>query len=612
MILLGTAVASGWSLPGDSLVLPVGLDSTRVRAEGDRVQGRTLLRHRIEWIQVTDQGQMRLSDTSLFRFAGDPGMWAGESFLHAGWAQREDSGWGASWMLWNRTNGLGAREASLSENAWRQKVLARLALGDSSLSGAVSLGGLLERADPGSASQGITSTELPPKGVYGAGTWSMEGRWAGGRETPSLLSGQWSDLFQGSSLRQSRTAIGGSIQASLAGEGRDTARLEASHDSVRQRSIYLLTDRSDVHRYAGASWILPIGNHRLMVAAAWDQNRYEDYSGRNPWLIKTGSEFGGGIQGPIGAGWKHGHGFQWSQAERIWQTPGTGDLLAAELQAAQDRRDRDNTVEYMLADTLGWHTERWGGVGFDLGLLQALRSTRHPLNQTPTQVDRPDEDVSKRQFLVDLRWDRMAWNGKPILSWTSFQQEDVYLKAVHSARTWAREENRLGFNIAIPFTAWIRPDLGFWAREQRNSWRFLADRREGLLEYGVVWGGEAGPVDAPWVSLQWSRWQVKTGGIVGEDFAPDRIQDEWLPDLRGYVRWGSGWTFEPWLGGQLERVTIWDGSDWVSDNRSRTMRWGGDLLWELSHGGVQGSVGRVWNDPGENVWIGSASARWAW
>jgi hypothetical protein len=191
-------------------------------------------------------------------------------------------------------------------------------------------------------------------------------------------------------------------------------------------------------------------------------------------------------------------------------------------------------------------------------------------------------------------------------------QEDVYLRAVQSTQTWKRNENRLGLNLSLPLSDWARPDLALWAREQRNLWRFLPDRREGLLEYGMTTGGEVGPADTPWASLQWTRWQVKTGATVGEAFAPDRIQDEWLPEARGFVRPMKGLGFEPWVKLMWERVTVWDGSEWMLDNRTISQRVGVDVRWQAPHGGLFGSVARVWNHLEKDAWIGSIEAGYAW
>jgi hypothetical protein len=612
LILLGAWVAGAWSLPGDASVLPSETDSSRIRASGTREMGRTLLRHRLDWFDASDLGEFRVLDTSLFRYAGDPGVWAGESFLHVGWAHRADSGWGLSWKLWNRTNGLGAPEASVAENAWRQWGMVRRVVGDSSLAGALSLGALLERVDPGSNSPGIAVYQASPEGLFGAGSWSVEGQWAGLEETPARVSGEWSDLFEGTSLRQTKTSLLGSIQASLSGEGTDTARLDLAHDSVRQRSAYLLADRTQAQRNASISWVLPIGSQNLSVAGAWNRDRFEDHSGRNPGLVKTTAGLDAAIRGGLGGGWRHAHSFQWTDEERIWKTPNTGTLLEAELQMAQDRKDRDDIAQRGLLDTIGWSTDRWGGVGIAFGVAQSLRTIRHPLNETPSSADRPDEDVSKRQFGVDLRWDRFSWNGRSLFSWSTQWQEDVYLRAVHSAQTWKRSENRLGLNFALPVVAWARPDLALWAREQRNVWRFLSDRREGLLEYGITTGGELGPAEAPWATLQWTRWQVKTGATVGEAFAPDRVQDEWLPEARGFVRWKSGWCLEPWVKLMWERVSVWDGSDWILDNRTVSRRAGADLRWEAPHGRVSASVARVWNHLEKDAWVGSIEAGLSW
>lgn len=612
LIVLGIWAARAWSLPGDTLILPPAMDSSRLRVSGDREMGRTLLRHRFEWVGPPAMGAWRVLDTSLFRYAGDPEIWAGEAYLHAGWAQRLNSGWGASWRLWNRTNGLGAREASVAENAWRQSAMGRFAVGDSSLAGGLSLGTLLERVDPGTQSPGIGVDETTPDGLYGAGSWTAEGRWAGGSQTPARLEGQWSDLFPGSSLRQTHTSLHGSIAASLSGDGTDTASLDFAHDSLRQRSTYFLTDRVHTQRQARVGWTLPVGSQNLSMAGSWDRNRFEDQARRNPGLVRTGSQMDLALGGPLRRGWRHGHAFLWSHEKRVWNTPRNGDLLANELQAAQDRRDQDAIAERILADTLGWRTERFGGGGFWVGLVQSLRAIRHPLNETPTSADRPDEDVSKRQLFLEIQWDRFSWNGRSLFSWSILAQEDAYLRAVHSAQTWKRGENRLGLNLAVPLTSWLRPDLSVWAREQRNAWRFLPDRREGLLEYGMTGGGEFGPVDAPWLSLQWTRWRVKTGTTIGDDFAPDRIQDEWQPEARAYVRWGGNWIFEPWFKRMLERVRVWEGTDWMLDNRSVSQRLGGDLRWELPRGGIQGSVAKVWNHFEEDAWIGSIAANWAW
>ncbi len=226
-------------------------------------------------------------------------------------------------------------------------------------------------------------------------------------------------------------------------------------------------------------------------------------------------------------------------------------------------------------------------------------------------ADRPDEDLSKRQWVVGIRSDFLAWGGRHLLSWTGLSQEDVFLRAVRSGESGERIENKLGLNLSLPVFELARPQLRGWARELRDSWRFLPDQREGLLEYGMQGGGEIGPADAPWFVAHWTRWRTKTGSMVGEDFAPDRIQDVWQPEARGFLRGGLAWVVEPWGRYQIERDDSWNGTGWTG-SRYSSARAGADLSW--SGGGIElrASLARVWFDPGADDWVGSFSARRAW
>lgn len=593
-------------------MLPSVGDSSLARVSIDRELGRTLFRHSLGWHLDADGWQLRVLDSSLFRWAGEPAVLGGEAYLHAGWSQDGDSPWGAAWRMWNRTDGLGARDASLSENAWRQTLMLRRIVGDSTFTGAFSIGALLEHADPGRTSLAIRSGDDASKGVFAAGAWSVEASWSGLRETPAQIECSWSDLSGSSVLRQARTSLGGSLVASLLGDGKDSVYLEASHDSVRNRSVHLISDRADVARRVGAGWTIPVGKQKWTAAGGWTGTVFRDFSDRNPELAKGAYDWRLGVAGALPWGLAHSQVFVRNDEGRVWKTAATGDRLADELSAAQDRRDRDQTGDMTLSDTLAWRTERFGGVGVALGLVQSLRSIRHPSNESPAPADRPDEDVSRKQFSVGIKSDIFLWGDKPTLNWATIEQEDVYLRAVHSFQTWSRDENRLAANLSFPVGTLVRPDLALWAREQRDAWRFQPEKRKGRLEYGATVGGEIGPVDKPWVSIQWTRWTVKSGSVVGESFAPDQIQDVWNPECRGFIRWSDGWRVEPWSSMYLERVDSWGGEGWSLVGRSRTVRAGGDLSKESDQGIFTVTCAQVWNHPGENGWIGSFSARYAW
>lgn len=613
LIQLGGFAVGAWALPGDSLVVVADIDSSRIAVSGDRELGRSFLRHRLEWLRVGDHWTFAVRDTSLFRLSGKPGVWGGESFLDAGWHRPPDSGfgWGASWKLWNRADGLGAPRASVAENAWRQLAVVRGTVGDSSWAAAASLGALAEQADPGSASQGIRFGEPVSGALHGAGFWSLEGSWSGFRSAPARFDASWSDLLGGGALRQARVLFDGSIEASLAGEGRDTARLEAWFDSTRMRFVHFLSDRADAQRGARVAWVFPAGRQTLRVAAGWQRVVADDFADRVPDLERTESnleiEFGGALP----KGWKHRNVFFRRDEERVWRSSRTGDPLDDAMSAARDARDRSETGEFGLSDTLSWRTDRWGGVQLDLGLAQSLRSVRHPSNAEPSMADRPDEDLSKRQWIVGLRSDFLAWGGRHFLSWTGLSQEDVFLRAVRSGESGERIENKLGLNLSLPVVELARPQLRAWARELRDSWRFMPGQRVGLLEYGAQGGGEIGPADAPWLVAHWTRWRTRTGSLVGDDFAPDRIQDVWQPEVRGFLGWGGAWAFEPWGRYQIERERSWSGTDWM-DGRYSIARAGTDLSWSGDRTALRASVARVWSDPGVDDWVGSFSARRAW
>ncbi|MEK7392252.1 MAG: hypothetical protein AAB214_06775 [Fibrobacterota bacterium] len=610
--LFGGLAAACWSLPGDTLFALDEFDSSRVQIVADRQQGRTLFRHRLTVVRATEAWSLRVLDTALFRYAGTPSVLSGETFLQTGWLQRADSGWSASWRLWNRADGLDAPVASLGENAWRQSGWLRGSMGDSDWASSLAVGGLVERTDPGSASQGIRMDEPPQRGVRGAGAWAWEGTWAGLSETPARIAAHWSDLFGASDLRQAHIGLEGTVQASLTGNDRDTIRLEVSADSARVRSDYFLFDRADAQRGARASWFLPAGKQKWNAAGGVWKGVSRDFSGRNSSLTKNGIDLSVGVEGPLAWGLKHSQVFGRIEEDRIWKSALSGDLLVDEMSAAQDRRDRDRITELTLSDTLAWRTDRWKGLGIAFGLSQNLRSIRHPSNTSPVPADRPDEDIARKQFSVLFKSDAVLWGDRPTLSWSTMTQEDVYLRAVHSFNSWSRDENRLALNKAVPLAEFARPSLAGWAREQRDSWRYQLGKLKGRLEYGATLGGEIGPVDAPWASLQWTRWQVKSGAVAGGSFAPDQIQDVWNPYVRGHVRFAEGWRCEPWSNLYLERVESWSGKGWNMGMRSRALRSGADLVSEGAQGGFALSAGHVWSDPGEDSWIGSLSARYAW
>ncbi|MEN9307621.1 MAG: hypothetical protein RL173_1553 [Fibrobacterota bacterium] len=610
--LFGGLAAVCWSLPGDTLYAMDGFDSSRVQLVADRQQGRTLLRHRLALVRATDAWSLRVLDTSLFRYAGTPSVLSGETFLQTGWLQRPDSGWSASWRLWNRADGLNAPVASLGENAWRQTGVLRGSLGDSAWATSFALGGLAERSDPGSASQGIRSDEPPARGVRGAGVWAWEGTWVGFSETPTRVAAHWNDLLGGSELRQANIGFEGAVQASLTGNDRDTIRLEVSADSTRVRSDYFLFDRADAQRGARASWFLPAGKQSWNATGGVWKGVSRDFSGRNSGLTKNGIDVSVGVEGPLAWGLRHSQIFGRIEEDRVWKSAPSGNLLVDEMSAAQDRRDRDRITELTLSDTLAWRTGNWRGLGVALGLSQSLRSIRHPSNSSPVPADRPDEDIARKQLSVLFKSDAVLWGDRPTFSWTTMTQEDVYLRAVHSFNSWSRDENRLALNLAVPIAEVARPNLAGWAREQRDSWRFQPGKRKGRLEFGATLGGEIGPVDAPWASVQWTRWQVKSGAVVGGSFAPDQIQDVWNPEVRGFVRCNESLRFEPWSNLYLERVESWTGKNWSMGMRSRVLRSGADMVSESRQGGLALSVGHVWSNPGEDAWIGSLSARYAW
>lgn len=613
LIQLGVFAVGAWALPGDSLVVVANIDSSRLAISGDRELGRSFLRHRLEWLRTGKDWTFAVRDTSLFRLSGEPGIWGGESFLDAGWHQRPDSGFGigASWKLWNRTDGIGAPDASLAENAWRQFAVVRGTTGDSSWAVAASLGALAEQADPGLASQGIRFGEPSSDALHGAGFWSLEGSWSGFESAPARVDASWSDLIGSSTLRQARVLFDASIEASLAGEGRDTARLEAWFDSTRSRSVHFLSDRADARRGANVAWVFPAGRQTLRVAAGWQRVVADDFADRVSDLERTESNWEIEFGGVLPKGWMHRNVFFRRDEERAWRTSPTGDPLDDAMNAARDARDRNETGEFGLADTVSWRTDRWGGVQIDLGLAQSLRSVRHPSNAQPSMADRPDEDLSKRQWIVGIRSDFFAWGGRHFLSWTGLSQEDVFLRAVRSGESSERIENKLGLNLSLPVFEMARPQLRVWGRELRDSWRFMPGQREGLLEYGMQGGGEIGPVDAPWFVAHWTRWRTKTGSMVGDAFAPDRIQDVWQPEARGFLAWGQAWMFEPWGRYQVERDESWSGTDWVRGRYSNA-RAGADLSWSGDGIELRASLARVWFDPGADDWVGRFSARRAW
>lgn len=614
------AAGSAMALPLDTVFAPPGTDTSRAGLDAVRETGRTRVRLHSIALDSMGGGSWRSLDTVVSR-SNEAGTWSGDALLSRSWSRDSLD---LAWRMWSRTGGLLASDPAEADHAWLQEALARWRLPEwRGARLAVAGGGLVERQDPGSL-----TLPLDPGGVPGrsdaAALWGAELDWTRSGEVGSGVDGALLEDQGSGALRLSRRSLSAWATTSLSGDGRDSLRVWAGWDSLRLRSLQLGSDRTERDRSAGAGWNLRAGRQTWDAEGSWTAGGKRDATGRSQGQDLTGWYLDLDLQGPLGGGWTHRQHLSRTWERRTWSTLLTGDPVADSAQAWQDLRDGSLARILQLSDTLRWTTDAAGGWTAWAGLVQSLRQVRHPDNDTPTALDRPDEDLSRRILTLSLSSPSWSPADRPLVSWTGTSQDDVFPRAVQSISTNHRAENRFSLDLdpsLVDLGRWtdsdsglLRPAGGIWGREQRNRWRFDTSRTEGLLEEGWWLGGEAGPKSRPWLLARWKRWTTWTGQLPGADFAPDRIQIDWMLDVSGTIPVPGIDSLDllPWFRDQVERIQAWDGTGWAPLIRSANGQAGMDLSWRRDALLFRTGAGREWSSPGYSGWRGSLRAEVAW
>ena len=607
-------------LPFDTLFSPAPADSSGFSVSTDRETGRDRMRIRLLDRDSMGGGSWTTLDTGLAR-SNEQGTWSGDLLLSNSW--NRDS-LDLLWRMWTRFGGLGAPDPSVSDHAWLQQAIARWRLPQwTPIRFSIAGGAAMERQDPGSLSLPLFPGS-PPGRFASAALWGGEMAWAReGGDLPADFEASMLEDQGSGRLRLSRKSLQGTVAASLSGDGTDSLRLSASWDSLRLRSLELGSDRSESQRSAGATWDLRAGRQLWTVDGNWSSSSRRDQTGRSQGQDLSGWSLSLDVQGPLGGGWSHRQRLSRSFDDRSWFTPRTGDAQLDSAAAEQDLRDGDRVRTLQLSDTLRFATDRAGGWSVWAGAVQSLRQGRHPWNASPSELDRPNEDLSRR--ILTLSTSSPAWSpaDRPLASWTGLVQQDVFPLAVQSIATNRRGETRFSVDLdpsIADLGNWfgsdsglLRPVGGFWGREQRNRWRFDTSRTEGLLEEGWWAGCEGGPKSSPRLVARWKRWTTWTGSLQGETFAPDRIQEDWAVDLQASIPLRDTLLQAlPWFRHQVERIRAWDGSGWTGVVRALSGRAGMDLSWIRPQGRLRVGAGREWSLPGWNGWLGSLQAEMRW
>ncbi|HOX50560.1 MAG TPA: hypothetical protein PKY05_03670 [Fibrobacteria bacterium] len=595
------ACASVHALPLDSLFAsPQAVEpgiSTRSETENDRITlgAKAMFR---------DFGDSTLVVWDTVQLRQDPTTDAsGEQTLHALWSSGRID---ASGKFLGRAGGLGAASPAAGENAWLIQGLGRWRWERPQLDASL-IGGLLaESQDPGSLTQ-----PLEPGETAGSGGTNVQGgleaSWHGTSDLAPFAEGFWIQDLLPSRLRWSRAGLATGAKTSVSGDGSDTLRLHLGWDTLRLRSSRLSANLGEGNAKAQADWSLRAGRHSWLLEGALERSIRNDATCRSPGLERRSSLGAVSLWSPLGRGASHAHRLELDLETRSWWTSplaGSPDLWAGE-----DRKNDDETRTLRLSDTLAWVSPdtSWTISGI---LQQSLAEVRHPQNESPLSTDRPDEDLSVRMFTLSVRSARFAPSDRPLAGWTTIFQEDVFPRASQSIRTSRRRENRLWGDVALPIHEVIRPLAGAWAREQRNTWRFDSSRAAGLLDAGWSVGLEAGPQASPWVAVRFSDGTTKTGAILPEGFAPDRVQEDWIVSLTGEIPVWESLVAHPWGRWQLERTRSWDGSAWMAPDRSTSSRAGSDAEWNSESLSISLGAGHQWNQPGMDSWIAHGEARW--
>lgn len=582
-------------------------DSTLFSVQAGRETGRNTLKSSWAYADSVAGGSMGVLDTVLFR-TNDQGVWAGNGYSGLSW--KRDSA-DLVWRWWARTSGLGASDPSIADHAWLEEAIQRWRM--PTLWGvhwALEAGILAEHQDTGSASIGLGEGEDPARSAA-SGLWGGEAAWKGGSDVVLSLDGFALEDAGDGRLRLTRRGANAALATSISGDKSDSLRLWAGWDTLRQRSEHLLVDRLEGKRQLGAAWSLPAGRQTWIFDGGWQDATHDDLTGRSRGSDIVDAYGDVDFAGPLRWGFSHHQRLQRSVEDRFWNTLPTGDSASDSAQGVEDDLDRDRTNLLQLSDTLRWTTSRWGGWTASAGAVQSLRRVRHPRNKTPSSSDRPDEDLSRRSLTLSVFSAAWGWKDRPLATWTTLSQQDVFPRSVQSIRTTSRKENRFSIDLDPPVSRLVRPLGGVWGREQRNLWRFDSSKATGLLEEGWSAGLEVGPRAQPWCVVRWVRWRVWTGALAGQDFAPDLIQDDWAPELSGTVVLRDSLLLRPWARVQLERISSWD-STWNSEVRNENGRAGMDLSSSWKKGSIRLSAGWEWNDPGRDGWTGSLSGQVRW
>lgn len=595
------AFAAAHALPLDSLfAVPATLEpglSSRMETENDRIQAGAKA-----MFQNFGDSSLVVWDTFLVR--RDPTTDAsGEKTIQALWS---NGSFDASGKFLGRTGGLGATTPSIAEHAWLVQGLGRWRWSLDSVKGGL-LGGILSEAqDPGSITQPLEPGERAGSGGTNAQA-GLELAWHGGSELSPYLEGFVLQDLVPSQLRWSRAAFNAGASASIAGDGSDSLHLRIGWDTLRLRSSRISANLGEGNASGGADWTLRIGRQTWLLEGDWERSIHNDATCRSPGLERQSSLGAASVSSPIRHGISHGHRLELSFESRAWWTSplaGTPDLWAGE-----DRKNDDETRLLRLSDSLMWSTPDTSWT-ISVVIQQSLSEVRHPENETPSASDRPDEDLSVRMLTFMARSRRFAPADRPLASWTTVFQEDVFPRSSQSIRTSSRRENRLAGDVAVPVHDIFRPLAGLWAREQRNTWRFDSTRAGGLLDLGWSVGLESGPQESPWATVRFSSWTIKTGALLADAFAPDRIQDDWSLSLAGDAPVTQEISVAPWGRWQLERSRSWDGTGWTAVDRSTTSRLGADATWTSETLVFSLGAGHQWNDPGIDSWIARGEAKW--
>ncbi|MBK8802935.1 MAG: hypothetical protein IPN71_12955 [Fibrobacteres bacterium] len=595
------ACAAAEALPLDSLfATPSFLEpgiSVQMASENDRTRGGAKAVFR-------DFGDSTLViwDTVLLR--RDPSTDAsGEKTLQAIWTKGD---FDASGRLLAHTRGLGATDPSISEHAWLAQGLARWRWSAASLEGGLLSGILAEAQDPGSVTQPLEPGEKAGSGGTNA-QGGLELAWQGTSELSPFAQVYLLQDLVPSRLRWSRAAISAGAAASVAGDGSDSLRVRVGWDTLRLRSSRLSANLTEGNASGSADWTVRLGRQSWLLEGGWERAIHNDATCRSPGLERQSSLGAVGMSSPIARGLSHGHRLELELESRSWWTSplaGTPDLWAGE-----DRKNDDETRTLRLADSLQWISPDTSWSIFVVAQ-QSLAEVRHLNNESPLSSDRPDEDLSVRMLTFTVRSSSFAPSDRPLASWTTLLQEDVFPRASQSVRTSSRRENRLSGDASLPLHDIFRPLLGAWGREQRNTWRFDSDRASGLLDLGWSVGLETGPHDEPWTVVRFSSGTVKTGALLSESFAPDRIQDDWSVALSGSIPLNEEISLGPWGRWHLERSRSWDGTAWMDPDRSTTSRLGIDASWQSASLAASIGAGHQWNDPGDDSWVARGEAQW--